>query len=400
MDRNMNCKNYHYLRNKYSILYEKLDLGVIFADARGRIISANPAAVKILGFAEEELIGSTLRDLPIKVIGEHGLDIPCGLFLGPEAYKKEKAKVKSGEVGFLNFQKGNWVWVKAKVEPILWQGEEKPHAFCIFLEDITERKRIEQELRKNLHAVQQERENLEFLFNVVPVAMFLLDEKALVVTSNRTAKELVGGHDEDENSPCPRPGELLCCIHHVRGEEGCGEEEECSRCPLRQALERVLLFGETVSSLEVERQLMLGGRERSYWFSVSISPFYLKGKKHVLLTLVDITQRKKMEEEIVKEKEKALAANKAKDEFLSNISHEIRTPMNVIVGMAGLLAEANLSPKHREYALLIKDSAVSLLRILNDILDFSKIETGKIELEKAAFSLRDLVSKTVSAFAL
>ena len=400
MERDGKYKDFHDLRDEFSTLYEKLDQGVIFEDAEGRIISANPAAVKILGFAEEELAGRTLKDLPLKIIGEDGLNIPYEFFLGPDAYKRGKEKVKSVVMGILNSQKGDWVWVKAKWEPILRQGEKKPHAFCIFLEDITEWKKIEQELRKNFHAVQQERENLEFLFNVVPVAMFLLDENALVVKSNRAAKELVGWKDGDENPPCSQPGEILCCIYAVRGIKGCGKEEECSRCPLRQALERVLLFGETVSSLEVERQLMLGGRERSYWFSVSISPFYLKGKKHVLLTLVDITQRKKMEEEIVKEKEKALAANKAKDEFLSNISHEIRTPMNVIVGMAGLLAEADLSPEHREFAQLIKESAVSLLRILNDILDFSKIETGKLELEKAAFNLRDLVAKTVSAFAL
>ncbi|HBT20308.1 MAG TPA: hypothetical protein DEA47_02915 [Peptococcaceae bacterium] len=133
------------------------------------------------------------------------------------------------------------------------------------------------------------------------------------------------------------------------------------------------MFGESVKNLELERQLLIGGQERTYWISVSISPFRLEERRHIILNFSGYYPAKKMKEEILREKEKALAASRAKDEFLSNISHKIRTPMNVIVGMAGLLAEADLPHEHKEFAHLIKESAVSLLRILNDILDLSKI---------------------------
>ena len=96
--------------------------------------------------------------------------------------------------------------------------------------------------------------------------------------------------------------------------------------------------------------------------------------------------------ELVRRGEEALAASKAKGQFLSNISHEIRTPLNGIMGMSLDLLEAkDLSDDQRENAVIIYNSSNNLLEILNQILDFSKIEAGKLALENINFELRKVV---------
>ena len=118
------------------------------------------------------------------------------------------------------------------------------------------------------------------------------------------------------------------------------------------------------------------------------------------LLQADILQRTATEAALHSAKETAESASRSKSQFLANMSHEIRTPMNVILGMADLLWQGELSTEQRRYVRAAREAGDHLLGVIDDVLDFSKIEAGYLEVEHLEFEVRELVEQTVDFLAV
>ena len=155
--------------------------------------------------------------------------------------------------------------------------------------------------------------------------------------------------------------------------------------------------GESASGIETEYITRDGER-----IPVLASLAAMRGRDDTVICMAqDLRERKRTERELLRAKEAADAANRAKSAFLANMSHEIRTPMNAVLGYSQLmLRDPALGAGAKENLNIINRSGGHLLALINDILDMSKIEAGHVALNSVAFDLSDLLKDLEVMFRL
>lgn len=239
--------------------------------------------------------------------------------------------------------------------------------------------------RDRLHEAQEKLRESEqrfaALFNYAPAAITLLDiDQGKWVDANENTEQLFGYHREE-----------LLHMHPT------------DISPQRQPDGRLSI----IAAKDKFQEASVGGHPQFEWLhlhrsgreiccEVRLNRYPSEDRNLILASVIDITERKRAQQELHQAKEAAEAANRAKSTFLANMSHELRTPLNAILGFTRLtLRDAGLTSEQQENLGLVRRSGEHLLELINDVLEMSKIEAGRTELQAAPFDLCDLLQTLI-----
>ncbi len=326
---------------------------VIMIGPKGDISFWNSASGRLFGWSEEEALGKNLHALIAPQRYHAAQEQAFGHFMqtgegGAVGRTLELSALRRDRTEFPAEVSLSGVKVKGE-----WHGVG-------IVRDITERKRIEDELRESEGRVRTILESIQ-------TGIVIVDEKThMIVECNPSAAEMIGLPRERING-------------HVCHNFIC--PAEVGRCPITD-------LGQPVDNAE---RILLRADGSQIPILKTATRVKLSGRDCVLGCFVDISERKQAEKALREAKEAAEAATRIKAMFLANMSHEIRTPMNGVIGMTGLLLDTELTAEQRQYAETVESSAQALMAVINDILDFSKVEAGKLDIETLDFDLRAIL---------
>ena len=352
---------------------EQSPASIVITDPAGNIEYVNPKFIQVTGYTLAEVLGKNPRVLKT---GEKS----------PEAYRElwqtiTAGKEWSGE--FHNKKKsGELYWESASISPIRDVAGRVTH-FVAVKEDITERKRWEEELQfRNVLLSTQQEASIDGILVVDDKNRILSYSRRFIEIWRLPAKLVKDKVDEPVlqlvTTQLLDPGSFLERVRYLYE-----HRQETSQDELKVADGRVL---------DHYSAPMLGSDGRYYgriWYLRDITARTMAAARL-------LETNRQLEAATARANELAVRAEsaaRAKGDFLASMSHEIRTPMNGVMGMLGLLHDTELSDRQREFTQIARSSAESLLNIINDILDFSKIEAGKLTIEPIPFELQTTVEE-------
>jgi PAS domain S-box-containing protein len=355
---------------RFRTAFEYAPFGLALAARDGRILQVNATSCHMLGYSEEELLATPWEDIT------HPDDVA--------ASREEMARLERDLPEWVEYEKrfirkeGRVVWVRVRLSLVV-DSSEVWH-YVAHIEDITERKRA-------VEAIRASEERVRLVLDSTAEAIYGIDLDGNCTFANPACLRMLGYADVQAVI-----GKNLHHLnHHTRPDGSPYPMEEC----------RIYQSSQRAEGAHVDDEMLWRADGTNFPAECWCHPVTTDGKVvGSVVAFLDITRRKAAEEELVKAKEVAEAANLAKSRFLANMSHEIRTPMNGVIGMARLLLDGDLPAVERRYAEVVRDSAETLKSLLDHILDLSKIEAGRVTLERLDFDLGQVLAGVVEMLAI
>lgn len=349
--------------SRYRLLAESMSDVVWTTDKEGRFTYVSPSVYHLRGYTPEEVLQQTMADS-----------------LTPESFQIVRQQIESffrGGTHHKNYAEleqpckdGTTVWTEAAANAIRdedgnvigWMGVSR---------NITARRQAEEKIRKLSRAIEQS-----------PAVVVITDTDGTIEYVNAQFTLVTGYTVEEAIGLNPRILKSGLLDQHIYTE----------------------LWDTILSGNEWRGEFYnMKKNGELFWESASISPILddYGNITHFVAVKEDITERKRIEAELLAAREKAEAANQAKSIFLANMSHELRSPLNAIIGFAQVMQRnADVSAEYRENLAIIMRSGEHLLGLINDVLDMSKIEAGRVVLNESAFDVRQVVEDMEGMFRL
>ncbi len=338
---------------------------VATTDIDGTITYVNDLFVQISGYSKEELIGQN-----------HSL-LSSGVH-NKKFWKKMYDTVSHGEVWHNEVcnkaKSGSLYWVDTTIIMIK-DADGKPQSYIAIRADITQRKQIEL-------ATTEAMSLLEAILDSTDNGILVTSEYGHTIRSNRRFTELWNISEEMMTSGNEKAMQEHIMSQLLKPKRFISDVEDFHLNENGQAFD-ILNFSDGRIYERLSMPINISGKQTGRVWNYR-----------------DITQRSLAEKSLIRAKELAEEAVRAKSEFLARMSHEIRTPMNGVLGMLGLLLNTSLNDEQRHRVNVAQGSANALLTLINDILDFSKVEAGKLDLEQIDFNLRNMLGDFAEGMAL
>jgi len=347
-------------RNYRTIIENATDI-IYKCDLIGQFTYVNDVAERYTEYTRSEMMAMTYLDLIRQDYRDKATDF----------YTSQVAQ--NTRTSYFEFplitKTGREIWIGQNVQFLINQTDEPEFTALAF--DINERKLAESKLRL------QEEKYRNIIANM-HLGLLEVDENEVVQYANQSFCDMSGYSIEELQGK--NPINLLIQPEH---------EQTVLRTIQKRQSGVSDMYPMEVNNKDGETK----------WWIVSGAPLYdEKGNYRGSVGIhLDITQRKKLEEEINLARQKAESSSRAKELFLATMSHEIRTPLNAVVGISHLM-QIDKNSRTREHIDLVALSAKNLLALITDILDFSKIESGKIKFNNETFSLTELVQGVYKSF--
>ena len=327
-------------RINYETFFNTIDDFLFVLDIQGNIIHTNTTVTNRLQYSSEELLSKSVLQVHPPERREEAGRIVGEMLAGSADFCPVPLVTKSGD----------YIPVETRVKSGFWDG--KPVIFGV-TKDVSKIKLSEEKFSKAFQS-----NSAMMAITGFGDGVFIDVNETMVRILGYTRNELIGKRISD-----------IKLVDDLN---------------LRNTISGSLRQNIPVREIEMVAHTKTGSPIIGL-FSADV--IYIGKDRCVLTMIVDITQRKKAEEELKKARKEAELANIAKSEFLSRMSHELRTPMNSILGFAQLLQMGTLTPRQKTGVGHILNSGKHLLNLINEVLDISRIEAGKISLSMEPIQL-------------